>query len=71
MQMVGTRMTYQIFAAVTLITGIFYFLFNYFYIERHGREIEKVNLSILLLNLQSCFLGTLVFFINNKILANW
>ncbi|XP_014276523.1 uncharacterized protein [Halyomorpha halys] len=52
MEAVGTRPTYQIFSAVTLLTGCLYFLFNRFYIVHHaessmdekddkGKEIEK------------------------------
>ncbi|XP_073990994.1 uncharacterized protein [Rhodnius prolixus] len=42
MESVGTRPTYQIFAAVTLLTGCIYYLFNKFYIIRHSDEnVEK------------------------------
>lgn len=36
MKSVGTRPTYQIFAAVMLVTGVLYYIFNHIYIaSRH------------------------------------
>ncbi|XP_075232468.1 uncharacterized protein LOC142330866 isoform X2 [Lycorma delicatula] len=40
MQAVGTRPTYQIFSAVTLVTGCIYYLFNHFYIENRYQKKE-------------------------------
>ncbi|XP_014252834.1 uncharacterized protein LOC106668510 [Cimex lectularius] len=41
MEGVGTRPTYQIFSAVTLITGCIYFLFNHFFISHHSDEAKE------------------------------
>ncbi|RZF39206.1 hypothetical protein LSTR_LSTR012948 [Laodelphax striatellus] len=43
MQAVGTRPTYQIFSATTLITGCIYYLFNHFYIKQHTVQRENFN----------------------------
>jgi len=44
MKAVGTRATYRIFAAATLVAGIIYALFNHFYFRRRAstrRDITK------------------------------
>lgn len=45
MKAFGTRPTYQIFAVVSLVTGIVYFLFNYLYLKKRpqveGNDIVK------------------------------
>lgn len=44
MKAVGTRPTYQIFAAVTFMMGIVYFFFNHLYLRKHqveGNDIVK------------------------------
>lgn len=44
MKLVGTRPTYQIFAAMTVLTGILYFCFNHFCIKRStDDEIDEKN----------------------------
>ena len=44
MKAVGTRPTYQIFSAMTLLTGCLYFLFNRFYIVHHAEpSVEEVS----------------------------
>ncbi|GLV43083.1 uncharacterized protein CBL_14239 [Carabus blaptoides fortunei] len=40
MKLVGTRPTYQIFAAMTVVTGILYFCFNHFCIKRSTDDDE-------------------------------
>ncbi|XP_039285429.1 uncharacterized protein LOC111051467 [Nilaparvata lugens] len=46
MQAVGTRPTYQIFSATTLITGCIYYLFNHFYIKQRAVQKENFNAPI-------------------------
>lgn len=41
MKSVGTRATYQIFSAVTLVTGCLYYAFNHIYIVKGKREQDK------------------------------
>ncbi|XP_077298637.1 uncharacterized protein LOC143919921 [Arctopsyche grandis] len=41
MNAIGTRLTYQIFAGVSMITGCIYFLFNKFYIARNTKHQDK------------------------------
>lgn len=41
MEIVGTRSTYQIFAGMTVITGILYFCFNHFYIKKYVHTEEE------------------------------
>ncbi|KAG8298219.1 hypothetical protein J6590_018623 [Homalodisca vitripennis] len=43
MKAVGTRPTYQIFSAVTLVTGCLYYAFNHFYIVKRIGGSEKEN----------------------------
>lgn len=43
MKMVGTRPTYQIFSAVTLATGIIYYLFNRLYIVKKTQQDSVSN----------------------------
>jgi len=41
MKAVGTRATFQIFSAVTLITGCIYYAFNHIYIVKRRHDQEK------------------------------
>lgn len=39
---IGSRPTYQVFAAFTAATGLFYFLFNRFYLRKHSTEGNEI-----------------------------
>lgn len=39
----GSRNTFRIFSAITLTTGVGYFLFNKFYISKHSSDPEEVS----------------------------
>lgn len=45
MKAVGTRATYQIFAAITFITGCLYYAFNRIYIDNR-RDQDKDNTDV-------------------------
>lgn len=39
---IGARETYQVFSAVTFITGVAYFLFNHFYLRQRATEGNEI-----------------------------